>query len=464
MQSVSLSTGINASSGIAPFWANPPRFTEGNSLPWPAIALKEKLTRIEGSWNFCLRIDFTSTHSTLSGKIYIILLSALLYIHPSQSTPPLGFDTAGKDAFQGKPLNEVHMITSEICEGSQAKYKGSDKAVFLLDHDPLHDKNDPVEQKRINLALEKLAADPRNEIWLVTARDVEILEETYRHIKNLNFALSKKNVHKVKLPELGDEFRAIKRKASKIFSENAIPFKVNEGKYFIEYKIPNWGKEWFRLGAMQNQPLRPVKNVEPYESRFYRIEPAIDRLMEFRRNVADLEAMVQDNPAFKDYVVQYWELNDGRRVALRHKYDSKETLFTALLARDEDTPVYFGLLLGDTFTDEGMHLTMRSKNLDALVVKSADEVEKLYSNTQSAPHEVWDTVASHRLVDHNDVIKLLEELVETPQSAPRVDPIRLNAPASHGVERLKTLLRQFKESINVCLFSIPEIINIYLEF
>ncbi|KAI9627195.1 hypothetical protein KEM48_009968 [Puccinia striiformis f. sp. tritici PST-130] len=400
-------------------------------------------------------MDFTSTHSTLSSKIfYTILLLALLYIHPSQSTPPLGFDTAGKDAFQGKPLNEVHMITPEICEGIQAKYKGSDKAVFLLDHDPLHDENDPVDQKRINLALEKLAADPRNEIWLVTARDVEILEETYRHIRNLNFAghmgaqLSKKNVHKVKLPELGEEFRAIERKASKIFSENGYPFQVNKGKYFIEYKIPNWGKEWFRLGAMQNRPWRPVKNVEPYESRFYRIEPAIDRLMEFRRNVADLEAMVQDNPAFKDYVVQYWELNDGRRVALRHKYDSKETLFTALLARDEDTPVYFGLLLGDTFTDEGMHLTMRSKNLDALVVKSADEVEKLYSNTQSAPHEVWDTVASHRLVDHNDVIKLLEELVETPQSAPRVDPIRLNAPASHGVERLKTLLRQFKESIN----------------
>ncbi|POV95284.1 hypothetical protein PSHT_15749 [Puccinia striiformis] len=287
---------------------------------------------------------------------------------------------------------------------------------------PLHDENDPVEQKRINLALEKLAADPRNEIWLVTARDVEILEETYRHIKNLNFAViwghssAKKTF-----------IRAIKRKASKIFSENAIPFKVNEGKYFIEYKIPNWGKEWFRLGAMQNQPLRPVKNVEPYESRFYRIEPAIDRLMEFRRNVADLEAMVQDNPAFKDYVVQYWELNDGRRVALRHKHTS-----------------VFWTVAWRPFTDEGMHLTMRSKNLDALVVKSADEVEKLYSNTQSAPHEVWDTVASHRLVDHNDVIKLLEELVETPQSAPRVDPIRLNAPASHGVERLKTLLRQFK--------------------
>ncbi|KAI9616862.1 hypothetical protein H4Q26_010496 [Puccinia striiformis f. sp. tritici PST-130] len=348
------------------------------------------------------------------------------YTFTLRNLPPLGFDTAGKDAFQGKPLNEVHMITQKSAKGFRPNIKVRIRRYFLLDHDPLHDENDPVDQKE--------------SIWLWRSLLL---------IPGMRFGSSaKKNVHKVKLPELGEEFRAIERKASKIFSENGYPFQVNKGENFIEYKIPNWGKEWFRLGAMQNRPWRPVKNVEPYESRFYRIEPAIDRLMEFRRNVADLEAMVQDNPAFKDYVVQYWELNDGRRVALRHKYDSKETLFTALLARDEDTPVYFGLLLGDTFTDEGMHLTMRSKNLDALVVKSADEVEKLYSNTQSAPHEVWDTVASHRLVDHNDVIKLLEELVETPQSAPRVDPIRLNAPASHGVERLKTLLRQFKESIN----------------
>ncbi|POW04303.1 hypothetical protein PSTT_10495 [Puccinia striiformis] len=396
------------------------------------FTLASHRTRIEGSWNFCLRIDFTSTHSTLSGKIYIILLSALLYIHPSQSTPPLGFDTAGKDAFQDKPLNEVHMITSEICEGSQAKYKGSDKAVFLLDHDPSHDKNDPVDQKRINLALEKLAADPRNEIWLVTARDVEILEETYRHIKNLNFAghmgaqLSKKNIRKVKLPELGDEFGAIERKASKIFSENGYPFQVNKGKYFIEYKIPNWGKEWFRLGAMQNRPWRPVKNVEPYESRFYRIEPAIDRLMEFRRNVADLEAMVQDNPAFKDYVVQYWELNDGRRVALRHKYDSKETL----------SPLYW--------QEMKTYQCILDCCLETLLMRS-----RSFTQTPNQLRTKFGIVASHRLVDHKDVIKLLEELVKTPRSAPRVDPIRLNVPASHGVERIKTLLRQFKKSINV---------------
>ncbi|KAI9620772.1 hypothetical protein H4Q26_013442 [Puccinia striiformis f. sp. tritici PST-130] len=178
-------------------------------------------------------MHFATNHSTLPSKMfYTILLIALLFI-PSQSairsvtgTTITPF-TTGKIVNQGKPLNE-------------AKYADSDKAVILLGHDgtikPLRGTNDLEDQKRINAALEKLAADPRNEIWLVSARDVKSLEKTYGHIDNLNFAgylggqLSKKNIHDIQLPEVGEEFKELKEDASKIFSANGIPFKVRKGR------------------------------------------------------------------------------------------------------------------------------------------------------------------------------------------------------------------------------------------
>ncbi|KAH9453652.1 hypothetical protein Pst134EA_024521 [Puccinia striiformis f. sp. tritici] len=164
--------------------------------------------------------------------------------------------------------------------------------------------------------------------------------------------------------------------------------------------------------------------------------------------------MVESNPAYKDYVVDHWEwslsweMRGERRVVLKHKYHDTETLSAALLDRDGKKPD-FGLSLGSTDIDEGMHRAMRPKNLNALLVKSDDEVERLYSNPQSAPHKVWNTVASHRLSDHQDVFKLLEELADTRRSAPppRVDPIGMKAPKKNGIERIKIFLGKLKESL-----------------
>ncbi|KAI9629793.1 hypothetical protein KEM48_012619 [Puccinia striiformis f. sp. tritici PST-130] len=378
-------------------------------------------------------MHFATNHSTLPSKMfYTILLIALLFI-PSQSairsvtgTTITPF-TTGKIVNQGKPLNEVLMVTPEMREGIQAKYADSDKAVILLGHDgtikPLRGTNDLEDQKRINAALEKLAADPRNEIWLVSARDVKSLEKTYGHIDNLNFA--------------GEEFKELKEDASKIFSANGIPFKVRKGRYFLDYKIPRWRKEWFPWGSVEEWPGRYVNNDEPY-----------------KKSLDELIKMVESNPAYKDYVVDHWEwslswdMRGERRVVLKHKYHDTETLSTVLLDRDGKKPD-FGLSLGSTDIDEGMHRAMRPKNLNALLVKSDDEVERLYSNSQPAPHKVWNTVASHRLSDHQDVFKLLEELADTRRSAPppRVDPIGMKAPKKNGIERIKIFLGKLKESL-----------------
>ncbi|KAI9620773.1 hypothetical protein H4Q26_013443 [Puccinia striiformis f. sp. tritici PST-130] len=72
-----------------------------------------------------------------------------------------------------------------------------------------------------------------------------------------------------------------------------------------------------------------------------------------------------------------------------------------------------------------------------------------YTQTPTSSHKVWNTVASHRLSDHQDVFKLLEELADTRRSAPppRVDPIGMKAPKKNGIERIKIFLGKLKESL-----------------
>jgi trehalose-6-phosphatase len=53
---------------------------------------------------------------------------------------------------------------------------------------PLGKDNADKEQEQITQALTCLAADPKNEIWMVTFDKVEGLDNQYDHIPNLNLA------------------------------------------------------------------------------------------------------------------------------------------------------------------------------------------------------------------------------------------------------------------------------------
>ncbi|KAH9453650.1 hypothetical protein Pst134EA_024519 [Puccinia striiformis f. sp. tritici] len=391
-------------------------------------------------------MHFASTQSTLHSKMYYtILLIALLFIHSSQSVPVESIVNAekvaatGETVLRGKPLNEVKMITPEFRQGIKTKYEKSDKAVFLFDQDgtvqPFQQVNDAIDQKRITAALKKLAADPRNEIWFVTARDVSSLEQNYGHIKNLNFAgylgaqLSAKNIKKVNLPELGEEFKVLDQEASKVFSGNGIPFKVTKARYYLDYTIPKSGvdKELYMQGGIPHDVIDTGK---------------------YHESIEKLKKMVQDDLAYKDYEVNDWDLGDHFRVVLKHKHHSKETIATALSNRDGDKPVDFGLSLGDMVIDEGMHRAMKLKNFDALLVQSDAEVKRLYPDGKSPLPGSWRTFASHRLSDHRDVIQLLEELAKTRRSTPRVDPLGIKALTKSGIERIKVLLGKWKKSLS----------------
>ncbi|POV94004.1 hypothetical protein PSTT_17072, partial [Puccinia striiformis] len=373
----------------------------------------------------------------------------LLYIHPSQSVPMTEMADAGKFSPQslwGKPLNEVNMITPEIRQGIQVKYMDSKKAVFLLDNDgtikPFYEENDSVDQGKINQALERLAADPLNEVWIITEKDVKDLEKTYGHIKNLNFAghfgtqLSRRNIHKVQLPDTSKEFREMKQEAAKIFLESGISYRVKEGKYFINYTIPMWEKEWSSWKLWRG---RSVLNKEKYD-----------------KIVAELNKMVQDKPAYKDYVVGNFLIGKVYRIAITHKYFNKETLPTSLLT-DEDREVDFGLSLGDMDSDEGMHRVMQSRGFNALLVKSDEEINRIYSTTtESNLEKGWDTFASHRFSNHKHAIEFLEELVgiaETTRTAgnktPALDHNGKNGHKNRGIGRIRILLGQLGRTLRL---------------
>ncbi|KAH9453659.1 hypothetical protein Pst134EA_024528 [Puccinia striiformis f. sp. tritici] len=405
-------------------------------------------------------MHFASTNTPLPSKMfYTILLIALLYIHPSQSVPMTETADAGKFSQQslwGKPLNEVNMITPEIRQGIQVKYMDSKKAVFLLDNDgtikPFYEENDSVDQGKINQALERLAADPLNEVWIITEKDVKDLEKTYGHIKNLNFAghfgtqLSRRNIHKVQLPDTSKGFREMKQEAAKIFLESGISYRVKEGKYFINYTIPMWEKE---SSSWKLWPGRSVLNEEKYD-----------------KIVAELNKMVRDNPAYKDYVVGNFLIGKVYRIALTHKYFNKETLPTSLLT-DEDREVDFGLSLGDMDSDEGMHRAMQSRGFNALLVKSDEEINQIYSTTtESNLEKGWDTFASHRFSNHKHAIKFLEELVgiaETTRTAgnktPGLDHNGKNGPKNRGIGRIRILLGRLGKTFR----SLVKKLKLYLQ-
>ncbi|KAI9620771.1 hypothetical protein H4Q26_013441 [Puccinia striiformis f. sp. tritici PST-130] len=305
-------------------------------------------------------MHFASTQSTLHSKMYYtILLIALLFIHSSQSVPVESIVNAekvaatGETVLRGKPLNEVKMITPEFRQGIKTKYEKSDKAGTVQ---PFQQVNDAIDQKRITAALKKLAADPRNEIWLVTARD-----------------LSAKNIKEVNLPELGEEFKVLIKKLLRSSQVcNGIPFKVTKARYYLDYTIPKSGvdKELYMQGGIPHDVIDTGK---------------------YHESIEKLKKMVQDDLAYKDY---------------EHKHHSKETIATALSNRDGDKPVDFGLSLGDMVIDEGMHRAMKLKNFDALLVQSDAEVKRLYPDGKSPLPGSWRTFASHRLSDHRDVIQL----------------------------------------------------------
>jgi hypothetical protein len=173
--------------------------------------------------------------------IYITLVTILLFITPFQCAflnSAKTFRNIGADisVLKAQSIGDVPYLTLKARVEMGASFSQSDNRVILLDNDvstritiyfilrsvclmncpslqgtikPFRTENTPEDQARITQALRELALDPRNEIWIVTARDVSVLEKTFGNIDNLNLAgmkgtqFSKTNKFLVELPDAG---------------------------------------------------------------------------------------------------------------------------------------------------------------------------------------------------------------------------------------------------------------------
>ncbi|PLW14014.1 hypothetical protein PCASD_23161 [Puccinia coronata f. sp. avenae] len=184
--------------------------------------------------------------------IYITLVTILLFITPFQCAflnSAKTFRNIGADisVLKAQSIGDVPYLTLKARVEMGASFSQSDNRVILLDNDgtikPFRTENTPEDQARITQALRELALDPRNEIWIVTARDVSVLEKTFGNIDNLNLAgmkgtqFSKTNKFLVELPDAGP-IKELENTASQFISERGIISNPDIQKYFFDHYIP----------------------------------------------------------------------------------------------------------------------------------------------------------------------------------------------------------------------------------
>jgi len=240
--------------------------------------------------------------------------------------------------------------------------------------------NSAYDQWRIKRALKKLSEDSKNEVWIVTDKDVGVLEKDYGRIRGLHLAgykgtqLGRKSALGMILPQPGP-ITELRDEANRIATNLRITGQpVSQNDYFIEYAVP-----------MENSQVAAPRYMK-------------EGLMEF----------IKSNEKYKDYGVEVTTrpLQSEYRVVLGHQeHFNKGRLAKELFQKQEQDQksIKFGLSIGAMPMDEPMHLAMRERGHHAIAVKSTDY------------HTVfpWPTHASHRMLDYRESIDLLEKLAGT---------------------------------------------------
>ncbi|PLW47860.1 hypothetical protein PCANC_07883 [Puccinia coronata f. sp. avenae] len=323
---------------------------------------------------------------------------------------------------KAQKISDIHLIKPNERMDMRTSFLESEKRFIFLDNDgtvkPFRKPNERKLQRTIDRALKRHAGDSRNEIWIITAKDVSELEKTYGHIPGLNFAgnegteIAQRSQPLVNLPDAGP-IGELREAVSRVASENGITFsKTIDQKYFSNYHIPidteklmkqaQEAQEAETTAKLLNEAKEagaetPISKEAKEAAMKQKLSEAKTRLMV--QTKAKFEALL-GNEKFKDYevLVGHGIDNDPSyfRIVIKHKtHQHKGTLVQALLAQHTGNETPFVLTMGDMKMDEPMHQLAKLLNQYSILVKNKE------INT------IWDTYASHSLENHEEAIHLL---------------------------------------------------------
>ncbi|KAI9620182.1 hypothetical protein H4Q26_013749 [Puccinia striiformis f. sp. tritici PST-130] len=271
--------------------------------------------------------------------------------------------------------SQVRSLTSVDVAEYQRSFEESNYRVILLDHDgvmkpvegfPTEDHENSCE------VLEKLASNPKNEVWIISGKKLSNLQEKYGHIPNLNLA-----------GELGTDILAAKGKLAPILPEiysNTETLlqevlKLAESKYDIHL--------WLQYNSISKTCFIPFKHYIVF--RYPQDDPSD------RKDIEWNESLIKQK-AFNDFELVTYP--GSVFSALIHRSCNKGLLAEKLIERQTHLDT-IGLSIGDQYIDEPMHILMRSRGFLSVIVTK---------------HEEQETYARNKLSDHREVYNLLKAL------------------------------------------------------
>ncbi|KAH9456975.1 hypothetical protein Pst134EA_020881 [Puccinia striiformis f. sp. tritici] len=263
--------------------------------------------------------------------------------------------------------SQVRSLTSVDVAEYQRSFEESNYRVILLDHDgvmkpvegfPTEDHENSCE------VLEKLASNPKNEVWIISGKKLSNLQEKYGHIPNLNLA-----------GELGTDILAAKGKLAPILPE-------------IYSNTETLLQEVLKLAeSISKTCFIPFKHYIVF--RYPQDDPNDPTQVE--RTLNGMKSLIKQK-AFNDFELVTYP--GSVFSALIHRSCNKGLLAEKLIERQTHLDT-IGLSIGDQYIDEPMHILMRSRGFLSVIVTK---------------HEEQETYARNKLSDHREVYNLLKAL------------------------------------------------------
>ncbi|POW19142.1 hypothetical protein PSHT_04959 [Puccinia striiformis] len=271
--------------------------------------------------------------------------------------------------------SQVRSLTRVDVAEYQRSFEESNYRVILLDHDgvmkpvegfPTEDHENSCE------VLEKLASNPKNEVWIISGKKLSNLQEKYGHIPNLNLA-----------GELGTDILAAKGKLAPILPEiysNTETLlqevlKLAESKYDIHL----WLQCWHTEKTDTNSALI-----------LFATELSVDFFSK------DISISKTCFIPFKHYIVfRYPQDDPNDPTQVERTLNGMRSLINRRPSMILNWSHTIGLSIGDQYVDEPMHILMRSRGFLSVIVTK---------------HEEQETYARNKLSDHREVYNLLKAL------------------------------------------------------
>ncbi|KAA1065943.1 threalose-6-phosphate phosphatase [Puccinia graminis f. sp. tritici] len=277
---------------------------------------------------------------------------------------------------------DTRSLTSSLQAADTQKllrdHEDSPSSLIICDYDdvltdPIKDKN--KKYPRVIRALEQLAANRKNEVWIITGRPRGGLPDFIRNIPNLNLGEGRGTY--------------IQTAAGTSKPELNLPEAIN-----LKHEI-------LRIVA----PIVPADqlhfNEETYSVRFLctreqanKILPVLDDRLRTEHKFKDYERSHVENVAQR-----YGSCYDAIMLSHRTAYDKGNLVNKLLEDRlTRENPIKFAICFGDERIDEPMHEAMTRRSFPAIFVG------------QTGQHVPRKTHASARMSSHQDVVEFLERM------------------------------------------------------